>query len=149
MNLEELLNNNQTEIINAAFYSLERSHLKHYDSSAADENWKRLATLFDLTSKCIKIQNLIDMIEYSEKIANERYKSGFDLIEVYTAYNVLEEEIWKATIKETEKVELAESLGLVSTVLGKGKETLAATYVSLSSKSKIRTLDLSQLFKGV
>lgn len=148
MSLEEILKNNQTEIINAAFYSLERSHLKHYNSSAADENWQRLATLFDLTFKCIKTKNLIDIAEYSEKIANERYKSGFDLIEVYTAYNVLEEEIWKTIIKEPEIVEFTESLGLISTVLGKGKETLAVTYVSLASKSKVRTLDLSQLFNG-
>ena len=149
MKLHEILVNNQTDIINEAFYSLERSHLKHYDSSRADENWQRLAKLFDLTLNGIKTRSLIDMVTYSEKIAKERYESGFNLHEVHTAYNVLEESIWKAIIKEVDSTELAESLGLIGTVLGTGKEALAIAYVSLASKQKVKSLNLTQLFKGV
>jgi hypothetical protein len=149
MKLHEILVNNQTDIINEAFYSLERSHLKHYDSSRADENWQRLAKLFDLTLNGIKTRSLIEMVTYSEKIAKERYESGFNLHEVHTAYNVLEESIWKAIIKEVDSAELAESLGLIGTVLGTGKEALAIAYVSLASKQKVKSLNLTQLFKGV
>ena len=149
MKLHEILVNNQTDIINEAFYSLERSHLKHYDSSRADENWQRLAKLFDLTLNGIKTRSLIDMVTYSEKIAKERYESGFNLHEVHTAYNVLEESIWKTIIKEVDSTELAESLGLIGTVLGTGKEALALAYVSLASKQKVKSLNLTQLFKGV
>jgi hypothetical protein len=149
MKLHEILVNNQTDIINEAFYSLQRSHLKHYDSSRADENWQRLAKLFDLTLNGVKTRSLVDMVTYSEKIAKERYESGFDLHEVHSAYNVLEETIWKAIIKEIDSAELAESLGLISTVLGTGKEALALAYVSLASKQKVKSLNLTQLFKGV
>lgn len=149
MKLHEILVNNQTDIINEAFYSLQRSHLKHYDSSRADENWQRLAKLFDLTLNGVKTKSLVDMVTYSEKIAKERYESGFDLHEVHSAYNVLEETIWKAIIKEIDSAELAESLGLISTVLGTGKEALALAYVSLASKQKVKSLNLTQLFKGV
>ncbi|MCU0414566.1 MAG: hypothetical protein MUE91_09230 [Ignavibacteriaceae bacterium] len=148
MKLHEILVNNQTDIINEAFYSLERSHLKHYDTSRADENWQRLAKLFDLTLTGVKSKSLLDMVAYSEKIAKERYESGFDLHEVHTAYNVLEESIWKAIIKEVDQDELAESLGLISTVLGTGKESLAIAYVSLSGKQRVNSLNLSQLFRG-
>ncbi|MCU0364743.1 MAG: hypothetical protein MUE93_03620 [Ignavibacteriaceae bacterium] len=148
MKLHEILVNNQTDIINEAFYSLERSHLKHYDTSRADENWQRLAKLFDLTLTGVKSKSLLDMVAYSEKIAKERYESGFDLHEVHTAYNVLEESIWKAIIKEVNQDELAESLGLISTVLGTGKESLAIAYVSLSGKQRVNSLNLSQLFRG-
>ncbi|MCU0332544.1 MAG: hypothetical protein MUE64_05050 [Ignavibacteriaceae bacterium] len=148
MKLQEILVNNQTDIINEAFYSLERSHLKHYDTSRADENWQRLAKLFDLTLTGVKSKSLLDMVTYSEKIAKERYESGFDLHEVHTAYNVLEESIWKAIIKEVDQDELAESLGLISTVLGTGKESLAIAYVSLSGKQRVNSLNLSQLFRG-
>jgi hypothetical protein len=148
MKLHEILTNNQTDIINEAFYSLERSHLKHYDTSRADENWQRLAKLFDLTLTGVKSKSLLDMVTYSEKIAKERYESGFDLHEVHTAYNVLEESIWKAIIKEVNQDELAESLGLISTVLGTGKESLAIAYVSLSGKQRVNSLNLSQLFRG-
>ncbi len=88
------------------------------------------------------------MVTYSEKIAKERYESGFNLHEVHTAYNVLEESIWKAIIKEVDQTELAESLGLISPVLGTGKESLAIAYVSLSGKQRVKSLNLSQLFRG-
>ncbi len=149
MKLHEILINNQTEIINEAFTSLQRSHLKHYDTSRADDNWQRLAKLFDLTLNGIKTRSLIEMVTYSEKIAKERYESGFNLHEVHTAYNVLEESIWKVIVKEVDPTELAESLGLIGTVLGTGKEALAIAYVSLASKQKVKSLNLTQLFKGV
>lgn len=148
MKLQEILVNYQTDIINEAFMSLQRSHLKHYDSSQADENWQRLAKLFDLTVNGVKTKSLVEMVAYSENIAKERHESGFDLHEVHTAYNVLEESIWKAIIKEVDQAELAESLGLISTVLGTGKESLALAYVSLSGKQRVNSLNLSQLFRG-
>jgi hypothetical protein len=149
MKLHEILINNQTDIINEAFTSLQRSHLKHYDTSRADDNWQRLAKLFDLTLNGIKTRSLIEMVTYSEKIAKERYEIGFNLHEVHTAYNVLEESIWKVIVKEVDPTELAESLGLIGTVLGTGKEALAIAYVSLTSKQKVKSLNLTQLFKGV
>jgi len=148
MKLHEILVNNQTDIINEAFSSLERSHLRHYNTSRADENWQRLAKLFDLTLNGVKTRSLVEMVTYSEKIAKERYESGFDLHEVHTAYNVLEESIWKAIIKKVDQTDLAESLGLISTVLGTGKESLAIAYVSLSGKQRVNSLNLSQLFRG-
>jgi hypothetical protein len=148
MKLDEILVNNQTDIINEAFTSLERSHLRHYNTSRADENWQRLAKLFDLTLNGVKTRSLVEMVTYSDKIAKERFESGFDLHEVHTAYNVLEESIWKAIIKEVDQTDLAESLGLISTVLGTGKESLAIAYVSLSGKQRVNSLNLSQLFRG-
>jgi hypothetical protein len=44
---------------------------------------------------------------------------------------------------------LPECLGLISTVLGTGKESLALAYVSLASKQKVKSLNLTQLFKGI
>jgi len=148
MKLEEILVNNQTDIINEAFELLQRSHLKHYDSSRADENWQRLAKLLDLTVNGIQTKSLVDMINYSEKVAKERYESGFDLHEVHTAYNVIEEVMWKKIINEIEPTRLAEALGLISTILGTGKESLALAYVTLASKQKAKSLNLTQLFKG-
>jgi hypothetical protein len=86
------------------------------------------------------------MIEYAEKIAQERFEAGFDLHEVHTAFNVLEETIWKMIIDNFEPSGLGKALGLVSTVVGAGKESLAITYVSLSGKNKTKTLNLSELF---
>lgn len=148
MKFQEILVNNQTEIINEAFELLQRSHLKHYDSSRADENWQRLAKLFDLTVNGIQSKSLVEMTTYSEKVAKERFGSGFDLHEVHTAYNVIEEVMWKKIINDIEPIQLAEALGLISTILGTGKESLALAYVGLASKQKAKSLNLTQLFKG-
>lgn len=148
MNIIECLRQNQNEIIRTAFDSLLRSNLKHYSASSANENWQRIETLFDLAFNSIKDKSLVEMIGYSEKVAAERYNSGYDLHEVHTAYNVLEEEIWKVILRDLEPKDVGKALGLVSTILGTGKETLALTYISLTGKSKTKSLDLSELFKG-
>jgi hypothetical protein len=88
------------------------------------------------------------MIDHSGTVARERFSAGYDLWEVQTAFNVLEEIIWQRILRELPPAEYAEALGLVSTVLGTGKDTLARVYVTLASKSRTPTLDLRSLFTG-
>lgn len=88
------------------------------------------------------------MLEYASKIAEERFQSGFDLFEVQTAFNVLEEIIWKKIINELPPQDYAEALGMISTVFGAGKDMLATTYVSLASKIKTSSMDYRALFAG-
>jgi hypothetical protein len=40
------------------------------------------------------------------------------------------------------------TVGLLSTVLGAGKDSLAREYVSLASRQHVTSLDLSTLFEG-
>lgn len=148
MNILECLHQNQTDIIRTAFDSLLRSNLKHYSISSANANWKRIEKLFDLTFGCINEKNLVQIVEYSEKIATERYNEGYDLHEVHAAYNVLEEAMWGIVIKNLDPRDYGQALGLISTVLGAGKETLALTYISLTGRKRPDSLDLSELFKG-
>jgi hypothetical protein len=42
---------------------------------------------------------------------------------------------------------LAEAAGLLTTVLGAGKDALARTYVSLASEQHVPSLDLGALFQ--
>ena len=44
--------------------------------------------------------------------------------------------------------ELAEAIGLLSTVVGFGKDAVTRKYVSLASKQHVTSLDLSELFGG-
>jgi hypothetical protein len=89
------------------------------------------------------------MIEYAQGVARERYKDGFGLEEVHTAFNVLEEVIWRRITAGMDPSQYPEAFGLVSTVLGAGKQELAIEYVALVSRSRdVHSLDLSALFKG-
>lgn len=146
MDLKELLKTQSGEILKGAVQSLNCAHLKSYDKSSESENKKRLLNLLTLTEKCVDEKKLLPMKEYAAKIAKERFDAGFDLHEVHTAFNALEEEIWNRVTKNIDPENLGEALGLVSTVLGAGKEELALTYVSLASKTKTQTLNLAELF---
>jgi len=74
------------------------------------------------------------MIEHAEQIARERYTSGYDLFEVQTAINVIEESLWKRILSSVEPVELAHALGMVNAIFGMSKDVLARTYVSLATQ---------------
>jgi hypothetical protein len=147
MNISVFLEKNEIEIIEESVQQLKRAQLKSYNNSANETNRYRLKKLYELCRSSVQNKNLLPIIEYSEKIAQERFNSGFDLHEVHTAYNVIEECIWKKIIEKVEPDKLGEYLGLISTVLGAGKETLALTYVSMAGKRKVSTLDLSGIFQ--
>jgi len=148
MELNEFLNSHKTNIMKEAAQTLQRAQLKSYGAATSEKNKNRIEQLLQHTITGVHGKNLVGMIEYAEIIATERFEAGFDLHEVHTAFNVLEETIWKKVVENFPATELGNALGLISTVLGKGKETLALTYVALASKRKTRTLNLSGLFSG-
>ena len=148
MDLQQLLHDRTNELLAEATEAMARTHATNYDKAGTEHIHQRLKALYVLTIRGVKERNLGPMIAHVELIARERFNAGYDLWEVQTAFNVLEEAIWKMILKEVPPTELAEALGLVSTVLGIGKDTLARRYVSLASKSKVPSLNLQSLFTG-
>ena len=148
MSFVELLQTHQNEILRLAFDSVKRSQLKNYEKSGDEHTQQRLKALFVLAVRAIKERNLGPMIAHAETIAHERFSAGYDLSEVQTAFNVLEETIWMDILKHLPATDYAEALGLVSTVLGAGKDSLARRYVSLASKTKSTSLNLQSIFSG-
>ncbi len=88
------------------------------------------------------------MSRYAEHVAQERFRAGFDIGEVQTAFNVLEEAIWRVVIPRIPPGDLVESAGLIGTVLGAGKDTLARVWVSIATSQRVPSLDLTALFEG-
>jgi hypothetical protein len=148
MELAQLLHDSSDEILAAANLAVERTNLKNYIRDGKEHTHQRLKALFVLTTRAVKERNLGPMIAHAETIARERFNAGFDLAEVQTAFNVLEEAMWTRIVQAIPPDEYSEALGLVSTVLGAGKDALARTYVSLASKSRAGSLDLHSLFAG-
>jgi hypothetical protein len=148
MDLMTLLQDSTNEIMEAAEAAMERTHLKGYEKMGREQTRQRLKALYVLTVRGVKERNVGPMIAHAETIARQRFASGFDLCEVQTAFNVLEEAIWRRILRGLPPVEYGEALGLVSTVLGAGKDALARMYVSLASKSKAPSLQLQHLFAG-
>lgn len=147
-NLLELLNEQETLILDDAAEALARSQLRHYAVAGAAWNRQRLQNLFDYTRDCVRQRTLMPLVEHMELIAQERFEAGFDIHEVQTAVNVLEESIWQQINHTLPPSEYAEAFGLISTVLGAGKDALAQSYVTLASHTKAPSLNLNALFQG-
>ena len=147
MNLVQLLETRSKEIIDNAAQSLLCARLRHYEIIGTRENRQRLARLYGSAVECVKQRDLIPMLEYARQVARERYPSSYDLQEVQTAFNLLEEEIWKRITEELTPTDYPESFGLISTVLGAGKQALAAEYVALAShrNKEAPSIDLNAL----
>ncbi|MCA9952658.1 MAG: hypothetical protein KDE48_23575 [Anaerolineales bacterium] len=148
MNLITLMENERETIVAVAAESLSRSHLVHYEEDGLVTGRLRLERVFDITLNSIKERTLIPVIEHAHRIAEERFQAGYDLSEVQTAINVLEEALWRRVVAMIPPTELAESVGLMSTVLGTMKDELARKYVELASHQKAPSLNLSAMFKG-
>lgn len=148
MDISAFLESQTEDILDAAYTAMDRTHLEHYERDGLLKTRERIGVLHSLAKQCVEHRNLAPMIAHAEHIATERFTAGFDLWEVQTAFNVLEEAIWVRIFKTFPPAELAEALGLVSTVLGAGKDTLARKYVSLASKTKASSLNLQSLFSG-
>ena len=148
MDINQLLHDHSNEIIEEACTTLKRIHLKRLEHAPPEQIHQRVKGLFVLTARGVKERNVGPLVAHAEHIAQERFKARYDLWEVQTAFNVLEEIIWARILKELPPASFAEALGLVSTVLGVGKDTLARSYVSLASNSKTPSLNFESLFSG-
>lgn len=148
MELLDLLQQHGDAILEDALRSMQRVHLKSYAQSGPDETRTRLRELYDVTVQSISTRRLDPMVRRAETIARERFSGGFDLFEVQTAFNALEEAIWMRIIRELTPAQYAEALGLVGTALGAGKDALARAYVQLASRTHTPTLDVASLFNG-
>ncbi|MGA2530623.1 MAG: hypothetical protein ABSG36_15880 [Acidimicrobiales bacterium] len=136
------------QILDEAAGAVERSHLGHYEASGHDDLRRKLEALFDIVLECLDTRRLDRVIRYAEQVAHDRFSAGFGIGEVQTAFNVLEESMWHRVVAGVRPDELAESLGLLTTVLGVGKDALARSYVSLASHEHVASLDLRALFQG-
>ena len=144
----EVLTQQGDTIVESATKALEGSGLRHYAEAGPDAARDRLDQLYALVVASVSTRDLLAMIDHSTRIAHERFEAGFDISEVQTAFNVLEEAIWASIIDVMAPHDLAEALGLVGTVLGAGRDALACTYVSLATLQHVPSLDLSALFRG-
>lgn len=148
MDLVSELESAKTGVLDDAAERLARSHLAHYDAAGAEQSRLRLEALFDIVVTCLRSRELGPIAAHAEQLAHERFEAGFDIGELQTAFNVLEESIWLEITSSIQPEELVEALGLVTTVLGVGKDALARTYVSLASREHVTSLDLRAMFEG-
>lgn len=148
MNVAELLEQHRASIVDTAEAALGRAHARHYESAGANEARRRLEALFDGVLAAAESRDLGDMLAYSRALAAQRFSAGYDLSEIQTAFNALEESMWGCLLSELRPDQLAEPLALVSTILGASKDALVREWVCLATHSHTPSLDVRALFAG-
>jgi hypothetical protein len=148
MNLHSILRESRREILAEALASVKRARLEHYEHAGPEVVHQRLDELLSLVIVAVADRNLAPMVAHADAVARERFEGGFDLAEVQTAFNVLEEVVWWRILKNLPPADQAEALGLAGTVLGAGKDALARKYVSLATQTHTPSLNLQALFSG-
>ncbi|HEX7581498.1 MAG TPA: hypothetical protein VF321_00300 [Gaiellaceae bacterium] len=121
---------------------------RHYDAAGAPEVRRRLEALLDHGLEALATHDLTPIVAHAQQIARERFSAGYDLSEVQSAFNALEAATWARVLATLPPDRFARTLGLVSTILGAGKDALARTYVSLATDAHAPSLDLRALFAG-
>jgi hypothetical protein len=144
----ELLERDAEELIDRAVEAVSRAHLSHYEDQGEGELRRRVTALYELLRGCLSRNDAMPMIEHARRVAEERFADGFGLEEVQTAFNAIEETVWTRVLTSMPPAEFARGIGLVSTVLGLGKDALARAYVSLATRTHAPSLDLRGLFRG-
>jgi hypothetical protein len=148
MDLDALLLEAESDVLDEAFSALHCAHVTHYELAGETFTRHALTDLFRLVVASIRTRDLVAMSAYCQDIAVERFNDGYDISEVQMAFNSLEGAMWRRVISAEPPGDLAEAIGLVSTVLGFGKDAVARKYLSLASKRHVPSLDLSALFAG-
>ena len=143
-----LLEHEASAIVDDATAALERSQLAHYQGVGTDERRRRVQSLFDVVLTSLRQRDLVPIHGYAEAVARERFEAGVSIAELQTAFNVLEEALWQRVVSATAAGDLADAIGVVATVLGAGKDSLARTYVELATARHVPSLDLTALFRG-
>jgi hypothetical protein len=148
METATFLANERRGIVDAAAARLQRSHVGHYEYAARQELVRRLDDLFGLLIDASARRNAGPIVEQAQHLAEKRFNAGYDLSEVQAAFNALEEVTWSSMVARLDPAELADSLGLVSSIFGAAKDALARQYVVLASKARSPALDVDALLAG-
>lgn len=148
MEFLELLREKADDVVRDALAELRQARLEHYEGEGAQVARERLSLLLELTLSCLEARQAEPMIECATRIGRERFEAGYGLLEVQTAFNTLEEALWKRILSSVSKEDFPHALGLTSAILGMGKDALARTYVSLASGGEFEPLRIENFLRG-
>ena len=123
-------------VVGQAVAALERCHQTHYQLSSPEESRRYMRNLFELVVQCMREGDAGPIIASCQEIAADRFEAGFDIVEIVGTLNVLEEVLWRHVADSLAGDQRIETLGLVHTILGAGRDALARTYVDRASRGR-------------
>ncbi len=134
MKLIELLHQKPDLILLDSTDNLVRSNLKHYKKLNPENIRIRLNHLFQTLVTCVETGSCNEMVTFMDKVSDERFESGFEIHEVQTAINILEESLWRNIGKFVDNDKQVNAMKEVTGILSKAKEEMANEYAMLSKE---------------
>jgi hypothetical protein len=120
--------------IDDAVDALPRLQLPHYERLGTELFRQRVTDLYGLILECLDQSTLEPINRHGESIAEERLGSGFELGEVQSAFNLLEEAVWRVAIAHLPTEHHAAATTRIGRVLAAGKDGLARGWVATIAK---------------
>lgn len=135
-------------IVARASDTIRRSHMEHYDNNPPNEVANRMKKMCEVLIDGLREKSSMPMARYAGRLARERFRSGFQLQEIQTAFNAIEEAVWHQILRGLRPTQFAETAGMVGAILGIGKDIVARAYVSFATDPTRPTVDVAVLFGG-
>jgi len=136
MTFLELLKTNPDKILFDATEFLVRTNLEHYNKLNPERVRARLARLYFVTRECAELNTNDPIKKYMEEIAPNRFESGYELYEVQTAINILEECLWKNIVDRVNANEQMLALFRSHEIMCAAKGALAKSFVAYEKDHK-------------
>ena len=121
-------------VVGEAVAALEGCHQTPYQVSSPEKRRHYVRDLFELVVQCVREGDAGPIIASCQQTAADRFEAGGDIAEIQETFNVLAEVLWRHVASTLAGDQRIETLRLVNTILGAGKDALARTYVDLARR---------------
>jgi len=128
----------EDRVIDEAVTVLAQRDQALHHPAGPDGRRREVRQLFRLVLRCVRAGRAGPIGKPCEQIAAHCYAAGIDLSEEQEAFNVLAEVLWPHLAGALAGEQLVEALGLLSAIVGAGKDAMARTYVALATGDRDR-----------
>ena len=136
MDASAVLLSAEDRVIDEAVAALAQRGQADQQSPGPDGRRRDVRQLFRLVLRCLHAERAKPIIRPSEQIAAHCYAAGIDLAEIQEAFDVLAEVLWRHLAGALADGQLIQALGLLSAIVGAGKDAMARTYVALATRDR-------------
>jgi hypothetical protein len=135
-------------IVEDAYAELHPSIHPHYGVVGAAVTRQHLRALAQQVVAALENHEAVHVVRDAERIAAERFDSGYRVAEVQAAFNAVEQAMWARVLEEEDHQDVLATLVQLSSVFGAGKDALARTWVDLVARRHRPPIDLPALVEG-
>ncbi len=142
--LEKILEDNRRVIIIKITRELKNSGSEHFGKMDSKEIKERVQKLYQSLMDAVIEKNFMVFIDYVEDLTLKRIEEGFGLKEIQLSLTSLEKNVWKIIVDESSINDVIKYLGIITNIIGEGKDHIARIFLEQKKKMENLILDLKK-----